>query len=144
MWVWSIPFGPLVYLRPLSLLWLNNVSNIITGFLQVVIGPATVGGIQAGAFKIGDTAGTIDNIIQCKLYRPGCVGFVSKSVCRHSWSSLFFLNQNSQLEFIDNHSLFLWKWSWKMTLALVKLQGGMSNELYNTIARVTDGIYEGS
>lgn len=24
------------------------------------------------------------------------------------------------------------------------LQGGMSNELYNTIARVTDGIYEGT
>uniref|UniRef100_A0A6N2LSA3 ATP citrate synthase n=1 Tax=Salix viminalis TaxID=40686 RepID=A0A6N2LSA3_SALVM len=66
----------------------------------VVIGPATVGGIQAGAFKIGDTAGTIDNIVACKLYRPGSVGFVSKS-------------------------------------------GGMSNELYNTIARVTDGIYEG-
>ncbi|CAN7045375.1 unnamed protein product [Brassica rapa subsp. trilocularis] len=67
---------------------------------KVVIGPATVGGIQAGAFKIGDTAGTIDNIIQCKLYRPGSVGFVSKS-------------------------------------------GGMSNEMYNTVARVTDGIYEG-
>ncbi|KAG7991169.1 hypothetical protein I3843_02G061800 [Carya illinoinensis] len=67
---------------------------------KVVIGPATVGGIQAGAFKIGDTAGTIDNIIHCKLYRPGSVGFVSKS-------------------------------------------GGMSNELYNTVARVTDGIYEG-
>ncbi|THU69024.1 hypothetical protein C4D60_Mb08t09990 [Musa balbisiana] len=67
---------------------------------KVLIGPATVGGIQAGAFKIGDTAGTIDNIIQCRLYRPGSVGFVSKS-------------------------------------------GGMSNELYNTIARVTDGIYEG-
>ncbi|KAL2459714.1 ATP-citrate synthase beta chain protein 2 [Forsythia ovata] len=67
---------------------------------KVVIGPATVGGIQAGAFKIGDTAGTIDNIIHCKLYRPGSVGFVSKS-------------------------------------------GGMSNELYNSIARVTDGIYEG-
>lgn len=50
-------------------------------WLQVVIGPATVGGIQAGAFKIGDTAGTIDNIVQCKLYRPGSVGFVSKSVC---------------------------------------------------------------
>ena len=47
---------------------------------QVILGPATVGGIQAGAFKIGDTAGTIDNIIQCKLYRPGSVGFVSKSV----------------------------------------------------------------
>ncbi|KAL8130233.1 hypothetical protein V2J09_019388 [Rumex salicifolius] len=67
---------------------------------KIVIGPATVGGIQAGAFRIGDTAGTIDNIIHCKLYRPGSVGFVSKS-------------------------------------------GGMSNELYNTIARVTDGIYEG-
>lgn len=48
--------------------------------MKVVLGPATVGGIQAGAFKIGDTAGTIDNIIQCKLYRPGSVGFVSKSV----------------------------------------------------------------
>ncbi|CAN6576093.1 unnamed protein product [Malus baccata var. baccata] len=46
---------------------------------KVVIGPATVGGIQAGAFKIGDTAETIDNIIHCKLYRPGSVGFVSKS-----------------------------------------------------------------
>eukprot|EP01102_Stenamoeba_stenopodia_P004918 TRINITY_DN15421_c0_g1_i1.p1 TRINITY_DN15421_c0_g1~~TRINITY_DN15421_c0_g1_i1.p1 ORF type:complete len:610 (+),score=179.52 TRINITY_DN15421_c0_g1_i1:73-1902(+) len=44
-----------------------------------IIGPATVGGIQAGSFKIGDTAGTMDNIISCKLYRPGSVGFVSKS-----------------------------------------------------------------
>lgn len=56
----------------------------LIGLVQVVIGPATVGGIQAGAFKIGDTAGTIDNIIQCKLYRPGSVGFVSKSVCAYS------------------------------------------------------------
>eukprot|EP01113_Clastostelium_recurvatum_P040319 TRINITY_DN6265_c0_g1_i1.p1 TRINITY_DN6265_c0_g1~~TRINITY_DN6265_c0_g1_i1.p1 ORF type:complete len:636 (-),score=163.89 TRINITY_DN6265_c0_g1_i1:1-1908(-) len=46
---------------------------------KTVIGPATVGGIQAGCFKIANTAGTIDNIIQCKLYRPGSVGFVSKS-----------------------------------------------------------------
>ncbi|CAK9869623.1 unnamed protein product, partial [Sphagnum jensenii] len=67
---------------------------------KVVLGPATVGGIQAGAFKIGDTAGTLDNIIHCKLYRPGSVGFVSKS-------------------------------------------GGMSNEMYNVLARVTDGLYEG-
>jgi succinyl-CoA synthetase alpha subunit len=35
--------------------------------------------LQAGAFKIGDAAGTLDNIVACKLYRPGCVGFVSKS-----------------------------------------------------------------
>ncbi|KAH8937216.1 hypothetical protein BDL97_16G015200 [Sphagnum fallax] len=67
---------------------------------KVIIGPATVGGIQAGAFKIGDTAGTLENIIHCKLYRPGSVGFVSKS-------------------------------------------GGMSNEMYNVLARVTDGLYEG-
>nr|AOE43271.1 ATP citrate lyase [Coremiostelium polycephalum] len=46
---------------------------------KVIIGPATVGGIQAGAFKIGNTAGTIDNILACKLYRSGSVGFVSKS-----------------------------------------------------------------
>ncbi len=46
---------------------------------KVIIGPATVGGIQAGAFKIANTAGTIDNIIKSKLYRPGSIGFVSKS-----------------------------------------------------------------
>jgi ATP-citrate lyase alpha-subunit len=46
---------------------------------KIIIGPATVGGIKAGAFKIGNTAGTIENIILSKLYRPGSVGFVSKS-----------------------------------------------------------------
>ncbi|MFX1516379.1 MAG: citrate/2-methylcitrate synthase [Promethearchaeota archaeon] len=46
---------------------------------KVIIGPATVGGIQAGAFKIGNTAGTIENVVLSKLYRPGSVGFVSKS-----------------------------------------------------------------
>jgi ATP-citrate lyase alpha-subunit len=44
-----------------------------------IIGPATVGGIKAGAFKIGNTAGTIENITLSKLFRPGSVGFVSKS-----------------------------------------------------------------
>jgi len=67
---------------------------------KTIIGPATVGGVQAGAFKIGDTAGTVDNILRCKLYRPGSVGFVSKS-------------------------------------------GGLSNEMYNILARTTDGLYEG-
>lgn len=67
---------------------------------KVIIGPATVGGVQAGSFKIGDTAGTVENIITCKLHRPGSVGFVSKS-------------------------------------------GGLSNEMYNVLARVTDGLYEG-
>ncbi len=46
---------------------------------RILIGPATVGGIQAGAFKIANTAGPIDNIVESKLHRPGSVGFVSKS-----------------------------------------------------------------
>ncbi|MCK4237551.1 MAG: ATP citrate synthase [Candidatus Lokiarchaeota archaeon] len=46
---------------------------------KFIIGPATVGGIVAGNFKIGNTAGTLENIILSKLYRPGSVGFVSKS-----------------------------------------------------------------
>ena len=44
-----------------------------------IIGPATVGGLRAGAFKIGNTGGMIDNIIACRLYRPGSVCYVSKS-----------------------------------------------------------------
>jgi ATP citrate (pro-S)-lyase len=46
---------------------------------KVIIGPATVGGVRAGAFKIGNTGGTLENIIEAKLHRPGSVGFVSKS-----------------------------------------------------------------
>ncbi len=65
-----------------------------------IVGPATVGGIVAGQFKIGNTGGTLENIVASKLHRPGSVGFVSKS-------------------------------------------GGMSNELYNVIARNADGIAEG-
>ncbi len=65
-----------------------------------LIGPATVGGVLAGQFKIGNSGGTIENIISSKLHRPGSVGFVSKS-------------------------------------------GGMSNEMYNVIARAANGVYEG-
>ena len=46
---------------------------------KVIIGPATVGGIKAGCFKIGNAGGTIENIIDSKLHRPGSIGFVSKS-----------------------------------------------------------------
>jgi len=46
---------------------------------KAIIGPATVGGIKAGCFKIGNAGGTIENIIESKLHRPGSVGFVSKS-----------------------------------------------------------------
>jgi len=44
-----------------------------------IIGPATVGGLRAGAFKIGNTGGAIDNLKSLKLYRPGSVGLVSVS-----------------------------------------------------------------
>ena len=44
-----------------------------------VIGPATVGGLKPGCFKIGNAAGTMQNIKDTKLYRPGSVGFVSVS-----------------------------------------------------------------
>ena len=46
---------------------------------KVIIGPATVGGVIAGKFKIGNAGGTTENIINSKLYRPGSVGLVTKS-----------------------------------------------------------------
>ncbi len=68
---------------------------------KLLIGPSTVGGIAAGAFRIaGYAGGKTENLIKAKLYRPGSVGLVSKS-------------------------------------------GGMMNELFNIIARTTDGIKEG-
>ncbi|KIP02148.1 hypothetical protein PHLGIDRAFT_130891 [Phlebiopsis gigantea 11061_1 CR5-6] len=45
----------------------------------LIIGPATVGGIKPGCFRIGNSGGMMDNIIASKLYRPGSVGYVSKS-----------------------------------------------------------------
>ncbi len=68
---------------------------------KLIIGPSTVGGIAAGAFRIaGYAGGKIENVVRAKLYRPGSVGLVSKS-------------------------------------------GGMMNELFNIIARTTDGTKEG-
>ncbi|XP_013388694.1 ATP-citrate synthase isoform X2 [Lingula anatina] len=44
-----------------------------------IIGPATVGGIKPGCFKIGNTGGMLDNILASKLYRPGSIAYVSRS-----------------------------------------------------------------
>ncbi|XP_076627273.1 ATP-citrate synthase [Colletes latitarsis] len=44
-----------------------------------IIGPATVGGLKPGCFKIGNTGGMMDNILHSKLYRPGSVAYVSRS-----------------------------------------------------------------
>ncbi len=61
---------------------------------KIIIGPATVGGIVAGSFRVGNTAGTIENIIVSKLYRPGSVGFVSKSGGMSNEMN-FLISQNS-------------------------------------------------
>jgi ATP-citrate lyase alpha-subunit len=44
-----------------------------------VIGPATVGAISPGAFKIANIGGTIENIINSKLHRAGSCGLVTRS-----------------------------------------------------------------
>ncbi len=46
---------------------------------KVLIGPATVGGVTAGCFKIGNSGGTPEAMVASKLHRPGSIGFVSKS-----------------------------------------------------------------
>ncbi|KAK5827519.1 citrate synthase-like protein [Linnemannia elongata] len=59
--------------RARQILWEARERNVL------VIGPATVGGIKPGCFKIGNTGGMMDNIVSSKLYRPGSVAYVSKS-----------------------------------------------------------------
>ncbi len=44
-----------------------------------IIGPATVGAIAPGAFKIANIGGTIENIINSKLHRTGSCGLVTRS-----------------------------------------------------------------
>jgi len=44
-----------------------------------VIGPATVGAIAPGAFKIANIGGTIENIVRSKLHRAGSCGLVTRS-----------------------------------------------------------------
>jgi ATP citrate (pro-S)-lyase len=46
---------------------------------KMIIGPATVGSIVAGKFRIGHAGGSNDNILRTKLYRPGSIGLVSRS-----------------------------------------------------------------
>ena len=45
----------------------------------VVIGPATVGAITPGAFKVANIGGTIENIVRSKLHRAGSCGLVTRS-----------------------------------------------------------------
>lgn len=59
--------------RAREILWTAKQKDVL------IIGPATVGGIKPGCFKIGNTGGMTDNIISSKLYRAGSVAYVSKS-----------------------------------------------------------------
>ena len=45
----------------------------------LIIGPATVGAITPGAFKIANIGGTIENIVNSKLHRAGSAGLVTRS-----------------------------------------------------------------
>jgi ATP citrate (pro-S)-lyase len=44
-----------------------------------IIGPATVGGIIPGQFRIANTGGSLENILENNLYKKGTVGLVSRS-----------------------------------------------------------------
>ena len=45
----------------------------------VIIGPATVGAIKPGAFKVANIGGTIENIVNSKLHKVGSCGLVTRS-----------------------------------------------------------------
>ncbi|KAE9389757.1 ATP-citrate synthase [Gymnopus androsaceus JB14] len=63
---------------PLSCSRIKSIA-LIAEDPNLIIGPATVGGIKPGCFRIGNSGGMMDNILSSKLYRPGSVGYVSKS-----------------------------------------------------------------
>lgn len=44
-----------------------------------IIGPATAGAIAGGALRMGNAGGSLDSIIESRLYQKGSVGFVSRS-----------------------------------------------------------------
>lgn len=44
-----------------------------------IIGPATAGAIAAGVLRMGNSGGSLENIITSRLYHAGSVGFVSRS-----------------------------------------------------------------
>ncbi|GAA5822244.1 hypothetical protein JCM11251_006274 [Rhodosporidiobolus azoricus] len=65
----------------------------------IIIGPATVGGIKPGCFRIGNTGGMLDNILASKLYRAGSVGYVSKSGgMSNELNNILSLNTNGTYE----------------------------------------------
>ncbi|PKI83816.1 ATP citrate synthase [Malassezia vespertilionis] len=76
-----------------EILWRAQHANVL------VIGPATVGGIKPGCFRIGNSGGMMDNIVASKLYRPGSVGYVSKSGgMSNELNNILSINSNGTYE----------------------------------------------
>lgn len=57
----------------------KELISIAKQHQKTIIGPATVGALVAGQFRVGHAGGMIENILKAKLYRPGSIGYVSKS-----------------------------------------------------------------
>jgi ATP-citrate lyase alpha-subunit len=57
----------------------RKMNNVARNAGVTVIGPATVGAISPGAFKIANVGGTIENIVNSKLHRCGSCGLVTRS-----------------------------------------------------------------
>jgi ATP citrate (pro-S)-lyase len=57
----------------------RRMNKLATQRNVLIIGPATVGGLKPGCFKIGNTGGMLDNILMSKLFRPGSIAYVSRS-----------------------------------------------------------------
>ncbi|PZM86682.1 ATP citrate synthase [Candidatus Gracilibacteria bacterium] len=57
----------------------REIIELNKTYKKNIIGPATVGAMEAGVFRAGNTGGSLENIISSKLYKTGNTGFVSKS-----------------------------------------------------------------
>ncbi|XP_059178493.1 ATP-citrate synthase-like isoform X2 [Physella acuta] len=77
----------------------RNLIKVATEKGVIIIGPATVGGVKPGCFKIGNTGGMLDNILASKLYRPGSVAYVSRSGgMSNELNNIIALNADGVLE----------------------------------------------
>ncbi|XP_069111332.1 ATP-citrate synthase-like isoform X1 [Argopecten irradians] len=80
----------------------NLTRNLVKKAIEKgvsIIGPATVGGVKPGCFKIGNTGGMLDNILASKLYRPGSVAYVSRSGgMSNELNNIMALNTNGVYE----------------------------------------------